>query len=393
MRDGGVRTVLLATLFAGAILAGGGARASQFQVVHTLTYAEGGSVQSRQLAIDAGGNIYGLSGEFDDGATGVLFKLSPPSLLSPGWTFTALHTFTTDTDIDAAAPILDASGTIYGGFMGYGPNNRFVYRVKPGQPLQSLAVVDNSMLALDKTTGYLVDADPFGGSAAAGRLVTFRPDGPPQTLYSFGTGDAAQFPNWLLIASDETLYGTTGYGNASGLSPKQFNSGIIYTKTTLQTGIQILASMPKKFGSLTGVTLPDNNGVLYATGCSTGADGKHFGAIVRYSLATGLRPLHKLSVADGFCPPGPPTCGGDGYYYGVNAWGGSTVPNEQLTVGFGTIYRISPTGQYTKLYTFSGGSDGAIPTTTLVRDRHGYFYGATYGRANGSGIVIFRFHP
>jgi len=78
--------------------------------------------------------------------------------------------------------------------------------------------------------------------------------------------------------------------------------------------------------------------------------------------------------------------GFDGDLYGVTAAGGVTGKNS------GTIFKISPSGTFTTLYTFcaqTGCPDGAIPGAALVLGTDGNFYGTTvYGGANNVGTVF-----
>ena len=55
--------------------------------------------------------------------------------------------------------------------------------------------------------------------------------------------------------------------------------------------------------------------------------------------------------------------------------------------GFGTVFKLAPTGKFTVLYSFTGGADGGLPETTPVQDASGTLYGTTY-RGGASGILV-----
>ena len=44
------------------------------------------------------------------------------------------------------------------------------------------------------------------------------------------------------------------------------------------------------------------------------------------------------------------------------------------------MFKISTNGAYTRLYSFTGGNDGANPVAGLVQGSDGYFYGTTLAR-------------
>src|SRR5208337_2813199 len=71
----------------------------------------------------------------------------------------------------------------------------------------------------------------------------------------------------------------------------------------------------------------------------------------------------------------------DGNFYGTAQYGG-------VNGGFGTIFKITPTGTITALHSFAS-SDGAQPVTGLTQDTDGSFYGTTYaGGAYNAGTVF-----
>jgi uncharacterized repeat protein (TIGR03803 family) len=70
----------------------------------------------------------------------------------------------------------------------------------------------------------------------------------------------------------------------------------------------------------------------------------------------------------------------DGNFYGTTTSGGA---------GFGTVFKITPAGAETVLYSFGGGTDGAAPQAGLIQSTDGNFYGSTLsGGANNVGTVF-----
>jgi uncharacterized repeat protein (TIGR03803 family) len=56
---------------------------------------------------------------------------------------------------------------------------------------------------------------------------------------------------------------------------------------------------------------------------------------------------------------------------------------------YGTIFKITPSGTETMLWSFGAGSDGNEPYGDLTFGPDGTLYGLTYeGGANGAGAVI-----
>lgn len=88
---------------------------------------------------------------------------------------------------------------------------------------------------------------------------------------------------------------------------------------------------------------------------------------------------------DGQFPYGRLTLGSDGNFYGMTAEGGVN--------GKGTIFRITPAGAETVLWSFGGAGDGSTPLSNLTLGTDGNFYGMTIeGGANAWG-TIFKFTP
>ncbi len=93
---------------------------------------------------------------------------------------------------------------------------------------------------------------------------------------------------------------------------------------------------------------------------------------VLYSFAGG---------SDGEHPYAGVIQGSDGNFYGTTYQGG--------TSGYGTVFKLTPSGTETVLYTFAGGSDGATPEAGVIQGSDGNFYGNTLqGGASGLGTVF-----
>lgn len=76
-----------------------------------------------------------------------------------------------------------------------------------------------------------------------------------------------------------------------------------------------------------------------------------------------------------------------GNLYG--AAGGGVVGGVE---GAGVIYRLSPSGQQTVLYTFTGMADGGIPGDVIL-DSAGNIYGSTYGGGAAGFGVVYKVDP
>ena len=87
----------------------------------------------------------------------------------------------------------------------------------------------------------------------------------------------------------------------------------------------------------------------------------------------------------------------DGNFYGTT-YGGGTDGNscDNYVHCGGTIFKITPSGSFTSLYTFcssTGCPDGRSPQAGLVQAKDGNFYGTTYGGGTNGLGTVFRFTP
>jgi len=96
-------------------------------------------------------------------------------------------------------------------------------------------------------------------------------------------------------------------------------------------------------------------------------------------------------AGDGATPIAGVISDGAGNLYGTTFWGGTV--NATGSNGNGTVFKLTPNGSgtYTEsvLYAFSGGNDGGLPGAGLIADTAGNLYGTTeYGGTSGNGVVF-----
>ncbi len=235
-------------------------------------------------------------------------------------------------------------------------------------------------LALIKLTnsmiGVVVALAPLFAS-----LAVATPPAAAQTetvLYSFGSqsGDGTNPGCCLVFDQKGNLYGTTNYGGVYG-----FGTVFKLTPTGKET---ILYS----FGVADLVPAPgglafDRQNNLYGT--TIGGGTLDAGSVFKLSADGVLTVLHSFgghSPEDGIYPGWGLILDRRGDIYGTTNYGGE--------FGQGTVFKVTSTGQETVVYSFGGKSgDAAIPSGSLIFDTRGNIYGTTgNGGAYGYGTVF-----
>ena len=208
-----------------------------------------------------------------------------------------------------------------------------------------------------------------------------------------------QIPLGMVIGSDGNLYGVTeegGVGDDGGAG--QYGSVYKFVPggelTTLYTFCSLSSCAD---GEYPQKILQGADGNFYGTTDGGGAYGND-GTIFKITPAGALLTLYSFcsqtNCADGAGPVGL-LQGTDGNFYGItNAGGANAVPNS---LGAGTVFKLTPAGALTILYNFCslGGTsctDGYHPGS-LLQGTDGNFYGTTnIGGAHGDG-TIFKLTP
>jgi uncharacterized repeat protein (TIGR03803 family) len=124
----------------------------------------------------------------------------------------------------------------------------------------------------------------------------------------------------------------------------------------------------------------DAAGNLYGTTLRGGS--LNLGIVFVVDAAGHETVLHDFTGgSDGAVPFGTVIRDSAGNLYGTTSQGGA---------GFGTVYKIDSAGQFTMFYTFAGGAEGGRPFAGLIRDSAGNLYGVTsnFGDSSHFGVLF-----
>jgi uncharacterized repeat protein (TIGR03803 family) len=236
-----------------------------------------------------------------------------------------------------------------------------------------------------------------GTDLGCGTVFKITPSGTLTTLYSFCSQSACadgEYPNGLMQAANGDLYGTTGAGGtrsaASGRSSKSLRGGTLTTVHIFEgdfAGIGPYGLTQAASGELFGTT---------GSGGASGA-GTIFSMTPGGTLTTLYSFCTELDCADGQSPSGLVRAT-NGDLYGTTVGGGSVSSNcLQGSFGCGTVFKITPGGTFTTLYSFCSQPscpDGQAPEAVLVQATDGDLYGTTLvGGIPGYDGTVFKITP
>jgi uncharacterized repeat protein (TIGR03803 family) len=241
--------------------------------------------------------------------------------------------------------------------------------------------------------GTTLQGGGVGGDLGTdGTVYMITPKGTLDTLYDFCTTTCpgGETPGTALIqATNGDFYGTTEYGGANG------NYGTIF-KMTPSGAVSTLynfCAQASGYLCLDG-ELPDAklvqgaNGDFYGTTRGGGAFSR--GTVFKITPTGALTTLYSFcaqsNCADGATPLGLIQVA-SGEFYGVAYYGGGSLDA-------GTIYKISSTGVMTILHSFCSAtcSDGAQPSS-ILQGADGNFYGVTAGGGSVDAGTIYKITP
>jgi uncharacterized repeat protein (TIGR03803 family) len=405
--------------------------AQTFTTLYSFDFTDGASPLAGLIqATD--GSLYGTTGHGGANGEGTVFKITPSGTVTTLYNFCS-QSGCTDGSLPEAELIEGTDGSFYGTTYGGGANRAgTVFQITPGGTLTTLysfcareQCLDGSYpvgTLVQGTDGNLYGTTTEGGAGGVystchprcGTVFKISPSGAFGTLHSFNFTDGSIPLGGLIQATDGDFYGTTSEGGDGSFScTNQFSGGhgsagcgTVFkitangTLTTLHNFCSEVVSYLCKDGTTPYAGLVQAaDGTFYGTTTAGGGVGTNracgitgCGTVFRITASGTLTTLLDFDILDGYFPEAALVQATDGNLYGTTEQGGANTACFDGSDGCGTVFKITPSGTLTTLYSFcpqTSCADGEEPQAGLVQDTNGQFYGTTTGGgANGDGTVF-----
>jgi uncharacterized repeat protein (TIGR03803 family) len=211
--------------------------------------------------------------------------------------------------------------------------------------------------------GNFYGATSSGGTAELGTLYRLSPGGTFTILHNFLGGSDGSGPlSAPILAADGNFYGTTAGTVATPATvykydPSSGTLATIYVFDFLH-GTNVAAGL-----------LQASDGYLY--GVATDGGSHDYGTVFKLDTSGKLFFYYSFpGGAGGRVPIGPLVEATDGNIYGTTYLGGST-PKQ----GYGTVFRTTPQGAVSILFSFDPATTAYNPLGGLIQATDGYLYG------------------
>jgi uncharacterized repeat protein (TIGR03803 family) len=218
------------------------------------------------------------------------------------------------------------------------------------------------------------------GTHGAGTVFKVTPTGTLTTLWNFANGTDDSAPIYTTVLGQD--------GNMYGVSEEQYNgqNGAFF-KVSAVGVFKVLKDFNYTNGASPNLPIQGIDGNFYGTTQVGGDPTCKCGTIYKATPAGAITVLHTFKgyPNDGNRPIGILVQGSDGSFYGTTYKGGTTNGN-------GTVFKITPAGVYTLLYSFNYGNgnyDAQLPAAGLTLGTDGNFYGvASAGGTKNAGAIF-----
>jgi uncharacterized repeat protein (TIGR03803 family) len=384
---GKIATVSCSVIGLAVLLLPSAAQAAPFKTLYAFAGGSDGASPYAGLII-VGGYLYGTTIGGGAANEGTVFRIKRSTGAE-----TLLHSFGGSGDGRQPQGVLvNLHGTLYGTTSHGGAANGYgtVFTIDPTTGAETVLHTFTGgsggsdgalpLAGLINVGGTLYGTTSIGNSENSGTVFSIDPTtGADTILYNFdaNNGDGYQ-PYGALIYVHGTFYGTTTSGGASSY-------GTVFKikrATRAESIVYAFAGNSDGGGPFAGVI--NVGGILYGT--TVGAGASPVGTVFAVNPATGAETvLHRFgSGSDGL---GVTTglVNVNGTLYGTTGAGGAS--------GDGTVYSIDPgTGAEAIVYSFTGGSDGKSPNSSLL-NRRGVLYGTTSGGGANNFGTVFQLTP
>jgi uncharacterized repeat protein (TIGR03803 family) len=340
-----------------------------------------GAYPESVLTPSGSSTFYGTtSGGGTNGDNGTIFQITTSGTLN------TLSSFDYANGADPQGALVEGGNSDWYGTTEAGGayDDGTVFQITPAGTISSLYSFDSAFGYQSVAAGLVQDDNEYygvttyGGDRNQGVLFEVTTNGTLQSLHYFSGGSDGSNPRAALAqGGDGNFYGTASHGGVgNGTVFRITPSGTFEPVYEFPVENDALAANPLVHGS---------DGNFYGTSQNGGTNGGN-GNVFKIATNGALTSLYSFTGNnDGGTPVAALVEGSDGNYYGTSQYGGA--------YGNGTVFSVSTSGALTTLYAFTGGSDGANPGTALVEGPDGNFYGSTTG-FNTTGLgTIFQVSP
>jgi uncharacterized repeat protein (TIGR03803 family) len=376
--NGWKKVPVVILLSAAAALA---SRAQTFKTLLIFDVTDGATPVDTPFVQGTDGNLYGTTLGGGSNGSGTVFKITAAGEITTLYSFCS-QANCADGSLPYGGLVLGRNGYFYGTTSQGGANGTSgtVFRITRGGELTTLHSFEGSdgsgpmAPLIQATDGNFYGTTENGGVADnAGTIFKITPSGTLTTLYSFGSPNGEDPIGPLVQGSDGNFYGTTELGGTN------FN-GTVFTMKPDGT-LTTLHSFDGTDGESPACGLVQaSDGHFYGTTYSGGAN--FDGTVFKITSGGTLTTLHNFDGTDGGNPVAGLIQATDGNFYGTT-YGGGTAG------GWGTVYKITPSGTVTTLHSFDG-NDGAQPYSPVAQATNGNVYGtATNGLSGAPDGTIF----